>query len=231
MLHLFCVDASVGNLNCTSRQAPRRSAKSSGAVLRYTIQASTRVAFDQARQAAKASIVVDKAGVTADKKGVLLKLNTGKTRFFQNKLTPQNEDEVAEFRYKGRIPALKKYVVAGMFWEAGRVFLVDERSGQTDTIWSEPICAPDFKLMAALNEGLVFEDDLNGVQVYSSAGGRIRKMFAINQQKWVPINLVWNGNKRFILRVMSAEEAMAQSAQHKPNDTKYRYLQVIIKDL
>ena len=195
----------------------------------YRISVSTRAAFEQARQRAKPALVPDRRNVGEDRSGVRLGLDNGKTRVFPNKYVPQNEVADQEFSYGGRFPALGRYLVHGTYWEWNRSFLVDQQTGRVDTVWSTPVCSPDRKRLAALYAGWPMDGEVNGVQVYALVADRLKTLFTIDQQQWVPVNLAWSSNQALIIKAVSVAAALKRNGLLTQLPAQqYAYLQVTI---
>ncbi|QIX63036.1 hypothetical protein FY528_08645 [Hymenobacter lutimineralis] len=195
----------------------------------YTLQISTKAAFDKAHYLAKPSIVMNWHNVTVSKKSVRIKLSNGKAVSFVGKPAEKYEVDQEEFSYAGSIAAIHKCLVRCQYWESSRTYIVDQQSGRVDTLWGTPALSSDLTRMASLYAGWGMEE-INGVQIYKMVNGRVKPLITIDQQDWIPIDLCWSGSQVVLLKVVPAAVAEKEAGQlARLPASKYKYLQLTIR--
>ncbi|MFT6502220.1 MAG: hypothetical protein ACJASQ_002346 [Crocinitomicaceae bacterium] len=93
------------------------------------------------------------------------------------------------------------YIVEGHYWEWHEFYLVDKKTGITDTIWTKPLFSPNNNLIISKSVNWGLAETPNGYQIWEiTPNHKWRKIVEIDQQDWVPLEFKWISNDAFILK-------------------------------
>ena len=112
-------------------------------------------------------------------------------------------------------------------------YLVNKDNGEVTILWERPNLSPDNKYIVNLSMDYGLEFVPNGIQIWKvekdgNANISINKHFELDQEIWVPSNLIWKSDNEFILKVASIEKFMENPNELKEED--YYHLEFNVKE-
>ncbi|MEY8022108.1 hypothetical protein AB8P51_14815 [Muriicola sp. SD30] len=121
--------------------------------------------------------------------------------------TPSLEEGITEFKYLGYNPRIEFHAVSASFWEETEVYLIDNKTAKTTTIWNFPTYSPNDSLIACLSQEYGLEGIPNGFQVWKlSANRTLTKIEELDQKEWVPRELIWLDNSTIQLKITPVQQ-------------------------
>ncbi len=140
-----------------------------------------------------------------------IETETGKVEFIS---TPNLEEESSDFSYKGFNEDNLFHAICGLYWEKYECYLVDHKTSEIDTIWTEPIFSPSNQVLVSKSMDYGLEGIPNGFQIWHLNQNRNWiKTMEIDQQKWVPIKLNWISNDSVLVKTVTIEHYNQMNSQ------------------
>ena len=154
---------------------------------------------------------------------------------YSDTLVNTDEGGIREYKYLGQFDNIGLYIVEGIFYEHSECYLINKRIGNQITIWNEPIITTDEKFIANLSMPFGLEGVPNGLQIWRIDRHKenevepisISKYLELDQQIWVPNDLVWETDNSLLIRVVSVDKFWNKTGQ--VNDKDYYYLRIKLK--
>lgn len=150
---------------------------------------------------------------------------------FTDTLQNTDSEDMRRFDYIGQFEDIGIYIVEGNFWEHYECYLIDQLTGEQTTIWNTPKLSPNSKYISNLSMSYGLEGVENGLQIWEIKSNKdhrtINSKIAIDQDMWIPIDLVWEENKSLILKAIKIDKYIESNG--KPKDDDYYYQRLIIK--
>ena len=115
------------------------------------------------------------------------------------------------------------FVYHGVFWEEYEAYILNKTTGKLDTLWLDPIFSPNDSLLLSQSMQYGMEYVPNGYQVWRLEDDSWVKIDEINQEKWVPMDMKWVSNTKFIVKCTSVENYL----KNHGHDEKYCFYQII----
>jgi|GEM_PF-3255429 len=191
----------------------------------YTITASSRAAYLQARRRPTEPLLKDEKSITKRGKTLTLPLSNGKVRRLVDYDNPNNEVGIRKHSYEGKLVALPKYLIHLEQWEHSEKLLVDQQTGAVDTLKGSPELSPSHGKVAAL-ENYWELGGANAAWLYKVTSGRVRQAFELPLPEHIPYSLVWVNDRSFILRlfpIATAGQVKKQPSYETDSDGKYKF--------
>lgn len=164
---------------------------------------------------------------------IQLNLNNNEMKVFRDTLVNTDNSDFREYKYLGSIDTINQYLLVGYFWEYMEYYLVNKDNGEVTILWERPNLSPDNKYIVNLSMDYGLEFVPNGIQIWKvekdgNANISINKHFELDQEIWVPSNLIWKSDNEFILKVASIEKFMENPNELKEED--YYHLEFNVKE-
>ncbi|MFC6996769.1 hypothetical protein [Rufibacter roseus] len=152
---------------------------------------------------------------------------------FKDTLLNTDNPEQQEFQYLGHHPAMNLYLVAGLYFEDYKTFLIHKATGQIlAETWTEPIPSPDLKFLANISVPTHMEPAPNGVQVWrvvpKGKSITVEKHLQLEPKDWVPFELAWESAQSLIVKTMPRTQFDGLEGQ--PKEEEFSYLRLSIKE-
>ncbi|MBJ6110227.1 hypothetical protein JAO73_14485 [Hymenobacter sp. BT523] len=169
---------------------------------KVTFSPLTKAAYLEARKAAIVTKPVATFPLKKQKGCIVIPTVKGKV-IFQDKGVGTDNDDQAEFSYRGLVASLKYHVVEGRYWEAFQVHLVGE-NGQRLDLPSLPEYSPDMRSMVVASSGIEVGYFPNAIQLYRLENGRWRQVWkiepSVDPMSWEPEEVRWLSNSALLLK-------------------------------
>ena len=188
----------------------------------YHIEASTEDGFKKAKDGYKNILSKESSSSVIIKNNAIdLVLANNKKITFTNIKEGSDETETKEYKYVGQSSQPDYFVINAKYWEGSEFFLVNKQNGRIDTLWNSPLFSPELKYIACQSEMYGMDGVPNGIQIFSVRNSSLEKIVAIDQQEWVPLEVVWENEKSLIIKANNPEDYL-KKVDH------FIYLKVII---
>jgi hypothetical protein len=153
---------------------------------------------------------------------------------FTDTIDPPYGIKSREYEYAGELKRTGFYIVDGNFYEYYQCYLVDGNSGNLTTLWQKPYVSPNDKFIADFSSYGIASLPC-GFQIWhldnsakdSTGSVLITKYFELYEDVYTPLDIVWESDDSFILKIADIESYFRSSV----DDTvpKYYYLRVDLK--
>lgn len=203
----------------------------------YLISNATITDFNKAKRTNLEKIQFDTLTIKKVNGKILLPIENDSNDFvvFSDSLIDINETDIKEYKYFGQFNNVGIYIVEGRFWEHYECYLIDKRKGIQTTIWNTPIISTNEKFIANLSLPYGIDGIPNGIQIWrvnldeknKKESFEIIKHIEINQQIWIPEDLVWESDNSLLLKVTLVEKYNNKGGQL--NESDFYYLRLKIK--
>ncbi|MBD0259673.1 MAG: hypothetical protein ICV83_28465 [Cytophagales bacterium] len=203
----------------------------SGSEVTYTIMSATQQAYNQAIQHQTDPVLYDTMAHEKQDGVIRLPLTDPNkpSASFADTLTGTDDTAIRTYLYLGQLPSIGQYIVGGGFWEHSEAYLVDQHTGAVTMLWGIPVLSPSGKFVANLSMPYGLEGEPNGIQVWRVGNGKrnegkvLAKMIEIDQQAWIPEELVWESDTAFLIKTTSVEQywQAVEKGQELPRDFTY----------
>lgn len=112
--------------------------------------------------------------------------------------------------------------------------MINRSTGEKTAIWTNPILSPTGKRIASLPMPYGLEGTPNGFQIWqvfgdanTSTNSSLKKCIELDQAIWTPIDLVWESDNSFILKVVNIDKYLTNEGE--PNTKDAYCLRVVLK--
>jgi hypothetical protein len=191
----------------------------------YTITKATTVDFTYAN-ARYRNLILNDTLVYGKQNGIIkLPLKNKQQVVFTDTLQGTDDTNVREYKYEGQYKNVGYYFVSGLFWEFVEGNLVNKSTGAKTAIWTEPIISPNGKRIASLPMPYGLEGTPNGFQIWQVIGdanttsnSSLKKCIEFDQAIWTPIDLAWETDNSFILKVVDIDKYLTNEGVPNTKD-------------
>ena len=126
-----------------------------------------------------------------------LKFENGE-KTFQSIYEPS--DGIQAHKFLGVKKSIGFYLVNVQFYEGGQTYLIDQQTGTSYTLWSEPIFSPNDSLLIT-ESAAGMEGTPVGYQLWKLYPDRKWiKIVEVNQNNWSPLGIRWISDSEFLLK-------------------------------
>ena len=119
---------------------------------------------------------------------------------------PSAETEISIFQFIEHKKSINYCVIEGSYWEHYENYLIDTKSGNIDTLWTQPRFSPNDSLLTCKSMDYGLEGIPNGIQIWELTPERKWvKIIEINQRIWIPKKIIWLDNTQIKLSKISID--------------------------
>ena len=169
---------------------------------RVTLSPLTKAAYLEARK----GIVTTKPSMTFPLKkarGRIVIPTSKGPKVFQDKGVGTDDDDQAEYVYKGYLSQFGYHVIEAHLWERTQWFLLDKQGKQLE-FYDAPAYSPDMRHFVVASSGIEYSVYPNEVQVFQYDNGRWRQIWklepSVEPATWEPDEMQWLSNSTLLLK-------------------------------
>lgn len=146
---------------------------------------------------------------------IKIRLENDSVQIFSDTLTNTDNPVQRVYRYMGKYQEINKHLVEASYWENFYYLLIDGHDGLIDTLWSKPYFSENNSFIIARSLTFGVEGSPNGLQIWKLFNNELIKIIEINQQEWIPQDIVWESEKSLLFSFKKVEDYWSQTDSGK----------------
>ena len=173
------------------------------APVRVTFSSLTKLAYLEAKKACISTKPVITFPLKKTRNRILIPTAKG-PKVFQDKGVGTDNDDQAQFEYKGYLPQFNYHFVLGHYWEQTQSLLIADSGNQQLVLNNEPRYSPDIKSFVVIAAGIEYSVYPNEIRLYRFENGRWRQVWklepSVEPMSWEPEEVCWLSNNSLLLK-------------------------------
>ena len=135
---------------------------------------------------------------------------------------PHLEERSVNYEYISFNSNIHFHVLCAQYWESNKCYLIDYKNGEIDSLWTNPIFAPNDSSLVSKSPDYGLEGDPNGFQIWQLTKNRewVKKK-EIDQQEWIPVSFTWISKETLDVSTVTLEHLKEKGWWYK-NLTDFR---------
>ena len=173
------------------------------APVRVTFSPLTKTAYLEAKKACVSTKPVVTFPLKKNRGRIVIPTATG-PRVFQDKGTGTDNDDQAQFEYKGYLPQFSYHLIQGHYWEQTQSLLIADSGKQQLALNNEPRYSPDLKSFVVIAAGIEYSGCPNEIRLFRFEAGHWRQVWKLEPpvapMSWEPEEVGWLSNNSLLLK-------------------------------